>query len=357
MSKKIVDEYSDEVKDLAYKVYTYSKLYRYNIHMYNVKIKELSNSSKYSEKYLKSLKQVYRDLYATKQEIIDEKNLNKELSMVSPEYIEFGDKLFELPEARRNNFVLSSKKTISWVNDKLTKYKKHKGKYYYLVDDFLSQYNVFYVDYCESEKKKNKLIDYKKSLAIFSEIINLGFYSISHYSDFLYGPGDDYKKSISRLNSLKRKIVGYDDYYGKNNWDIISKGFEINRKRTYLILKDRVDSFNLKLRGNLNDSSFNVIDYYLIVGIPFKNYRDICSGFISSFDMANFDIFANKYGKVESDTSYFERVDKKISDDEKAMLFSFLKENSIPECYFNFAVEKYINGELDNYVNVKKKLI
>lgn len=357
MKNDMIDVYSEVEIELAREAYKYHEKYRNDIHMYNVKIKELSNSSRYSEKYLRALENVYRDSDAAKQDSIDEQCVDVEMSKNPPEYIIFGDKLFELPEARRNNFVLSSKITMSNLNGMLMKYKRNNGKYHYMVDDFLFQFNVFYVDYCESEKKKKKLIDYKKSLAVFSEIINLGFYSIPHYSDFLYGPGDDYKKSISRLNSLKRKLIGYDGYYGKNNWDIISKGFETNRKRTYLILKDRVDSFNLKLRERANDGKFNVIDYYLIVGIPFKNYRDICSGFISRLDMNNFDSFIRQYEKLSYDTSYFERTDVKISDNVKAMIYGFLRENSIPECYYNFAVEKYLNGELNNYINVKQKTI
>lgn len=360
MKKDLIDAYSDVEIELGRQVYEYYKYYRIirnDAHMYNVKIKELSKSSKYSEKYLRALKNVYRDSYATKQDLIDEQCFNVEMSKNLPEYIIFGDKLFELPEARRNNYVLSSKITMSNLNGMLMKYKRHNGKYSCMVDDFLSQYSVFYKEYYEEEKRKNMLIDYKKCLAIFSEIVNLGFYSISHYSEFLYEPGYNYTNSVSYLNSIKRKIMEYDRVYGKKNWDIILKGFEKNRKKSYLILKDRIDRFNSMMSERVNDSKFNIIDYYLIVGISFKNYKDICSGYISRLDMNNFNSFINKYQKSPYDNSYFERIDKKISDDVKAMLYGFLRENSIPECYYNYVVEKYLDGELDSYINVNQKTI
>lgn len=350
MGKVLKDADSIVEKELATKVYNYAKKYWFDACIYNAKIKELSESSKYSEKYLRSLKHVYLDLYASEEELNDYRVANKIIREKDPKFIEFGNALFELPIEDRNNYVLSSGLSLYCVKNMLSKYKKRNCKYSCMVDDFLSQYVVFNAKYCEFEHEKHMKEDYRECLSIFDQITCLGFYSISHYNDYLFKPGYEYKKNLNHLNSIRKKIKRYDKIYGKDNWGIIKNRFESNRKKSFFILKDRIDYFNSKLRECKNDNSFNIIDYYLILGISFKDYRDICSGLISQYDMYNFDIFSKKYEKMIYDTSFFERVDINISEKEKAMLYDFLNKNSIPECYYNFVVDKYINGQLDNYI-------
>lgn len=358
MINVLKDEHSIAEKELASKVYYYYDEYyvkRRDIHMYNIKIKELSDLSKKTEKYLRSLKDVYRDSYATPAQLNDNKERNREYRQKAPKYVEFCDKLFELPVANRNNFILASDISLCILSSMFEKYKKRNGKYAFMVDDFFEQYKLFYDEYCLLEKQKKILIDYNKSIAIFNELIDLGFYSISQYVDYICN-GYNFDEVKKKIYGVRKKIMKYDAYLGNDNWNSIQKRMDDNKKMSYLILKDRIDRFNEMLRENINNPSFNIIDYYLVLGIPFKNYREICSDFVSDFDMDRFQKFIGKYEILQSYTSFFERVDFNISDDEKAMLYSFLKENSIPECYYNFAVEKYVNGELDNYVNVKKKI-
>lgn len=47
--------------------------------------------------------------------------------------------------------------------------------------------------------------------------------------------------------------------------------------------------------------------------------------------------------------------DREIIKDEKIKIFDYLKRNEIPLCYYNFALTKYVKGELNFGKQLEKK--
>ena len=346
----------ERIKSLSYLVFCYyvDSVDRVD---YNKKIKYLSDKTHLQVSYLCSLKDFYFERYATS----DEKTAYK-LKMQSesvPNYVIFCDKLFSLKPSERINFIISSKISLSDLKSYFGSYKKNNINESESLDLLIKEYEE-YLNYSKNRiKEEKKIISFNEACAFYQNIIDLGFYSIKSYAEYC---GKNKEKILYNHKKYRNSIKCVDI----SVYDRYLELLEVNRKKTFLFIKDKVDKFNSDLKNCfLSGKKYDIIDYYLSVGIPLASFREVCKNFISSGEMANFSNFSSSYIELENSefdsSAIFSSVNfvngREITDDEKSMVYSFLKENDIPLVYFNCALIKYANGELDNYIGcyVKKK--
>ena len=316
---------------------------------YNALLNEISNKYHKSINYLRCLKEVYLDVYASKDDIKKYKNKVDELKTKSHKFISFCDELFSLPAEKRNNYVISSNISCCDLYNYFEKYKRNNGKYSSQVDEFYKQYVDFFSQYKNDEIENNNLRNYQSSCFYFGNLVNLGFYDIRGYVEYLSSTRYDIKKGISNANSRRKYIKRFDD---GESWIDYKLMMEENRKNNFLMIKDRVDLFLSKLSSN---ESMDIIDYYMIVGVRDDLFVGLCNGFVSNLNILQFKKFISFY-KNSNLLSYcqFMYVDSSFSD--KDTVIQFLYNNNIPFEYFNFALAKYYAGGLDQYIGRSKKI-
>lgn len=328
---------------------------------YSKLLNELSEKENIDMSYLRQLRLVYIDNYANSQQISAYRNKVKIMKSSVPKYVKFCNELFSLSEKKRFDYLLSKNVNKTQLSDIFNRYKEYGGEYSYLLDDFYKKYSSFLAkrDYKKESSRYRSM--YRTACQKFDTIVSLGFYSISDYLDFVgVNRRSDESKSV---NSAKKFIITHDS----EQWQRYLIEMEYNRKNTLEILKPRIREFMDKMTlGFLNNSPIDIIDYYLIVGnISFKKFKDICGGYVSSYEMALFNSFVTPYLSLcDSDSSIEECIKfgyrniqngEEITEEEKLCIMHFLRENYIPIVYFPIAVNKYLKGDLDiKFKSLKK---
>lgn len=316
---------------------------------YSKKITELSNSCGKHTTYLRSLRVDYLCIASTEEKQMYDKKVS-DMKSLSPEWLQFGDTFFKELSSfeERFNYLIENEIIISNAKKMLKKYCKEFPCYEKTASDFLKCYTEYYPFYCENVKKKKSLLDYNACLEKFLEVVNSGCYSITDYVQ-TYGGSKEYWIGI------RNKIKKYDQYFKSNNWAIFFKKLEENRFRSYCNMKDRIDL----LYSKICDKSIDIIDYYLIIGLSFDKFVDICKGNISEIKLIAFNCFLDPFKQALSNnplcvcdinsTDY--SFGTKVADsDTKAKLIAFMEEKNIPLTFFGIVLKKYYSGGLSEYI-------
>lgn len=318
---------------------------------YNHFLSDISNRYHKSINYLKSLRKVYVDTYASQSDLKVYNEKKSELKSGKNKFSKFCDDLFELSsDEERNYFIISSKITFSELMDYLDKYKRHNCKYCEKVDDFCAQFSLFFKNYKNSENEKSAMENYNKSCLYFNNMIELGFYNLGDYVEHFSDSYDSFYKNYYYASFCRNCIKKYDI----DSWYDYEYMMKENKKKSFFILKDKIELFNDKLRNNEN---VDVIDYYMIVGIPFRRYIRLCEGNISVYDLMRFKKFVSSY--LNGCFNSFERYPSGVSPsfvDINEDVVCFLNNNGIPFEFYNCALVKYLSGDLDKYIGKSKKI-
>lgn len=311
-------------------------------------------------RYLKSILEEHIDKYADDKQVADYYRKRKSMKNVIPNYVKFCDELFAVPAKKRFEYLDSKSEGYVKVKEYLGKYSVYNGKYSYLAADFMKEYCLVMAKRRYKEKSRKERLDFNDSCLFFDTLIENGYYSIPDYLDYL----DCAEKSNERglISTRKRKIVNHDP----NKWKCYEYKMELNRKKTYLMLQDRIEDFMAQLvNGYLHGEPVDVIDYYTTVGISFKKFKEICAGHLSDSSMALFNVFITSYMSI--DAKYFDcdsyskinyinlETGVPVSDEEKLCIIDFLRKNNVPVAYFPVALSKYMKGNLDIKVKSLKK--
>lgn len=175
---------------------------------------------------------------------------------------------------------------------------------------------------------------------IFQKIYDSGI-SIEEYC-FFYG---------GSINKISRIIK-----FRKNS----QEGIEILSRDTKFFLKNVKEVVSQII---LDDIDY--LDYYKITKLDFNSLLTTVRTL--KLDKENYKKvfqFINKGKMIESNNSINESAqleklikfgDREITREEKIKIFNFLKENEIPLCYYNFALKKYVKGELNFGKQLEKK--
>ena len=322
---------------------------------YNKKIRYFSDVTHLDVSYLCSLKDVYLEKYASDDE---RKSYHSRMKNV-PNYIIFCEQLFSLKSSERINFIASSKLSLSDLKKYFNSYKKYNLDNCEKVDVLIKQYED-YLSYSKiKSKEEKKRINYNEACAFYQNIIDLGFYSVRSYALYC-------EKDKNKVLNDHRKYRNYIKAIDESVYDNYVELMEVNRKKTFFFIKDKVDKFNSELKQCISSGKkYDIIDYYLSVGISLSSFKEICKDLITSSEMGIFNKFSSNYIELENsdfdESTVFSSVNfingREITDVEKSMVYSFLKENDIPIVYFNHTLYKYANGELDKYIGgyIKKK--
>ena len=341
-----------------------------DINEYNANIRQLISELEKMRQhktvsFIKSLLKVYVERYATDREVELYNEKRKAMKFNTYTYINFCDELFAVPAKKRIEYLDSKNESFCKVKEYLKKYRNYKGKYSYLVDDFMREYCLVMAKRKYKEKSRKERMDFNDACFFFDTLIEAGHYSVPDYLESLEGLDYNAKRNEGGLISTrKRKIEEHDS----NKWKCYEYKMELNRKRSYFMLQDRIEEFMSQLVfGYLHNEPIDVIDYYMTVGIPFKKFKEICTGHLSDSSMALFNVFTTPYMNIDDkyfdDDSYSKinysnsETGKFISEEEKLCIVDFLRKNSIPVAYFPVALNKYMNGNLDiKYKSLKKEI-
>lgn len=356
----VKEEFDKENLELGCEIFHAYKKAEGDARMYAKMLKELSLKYGKSEKFLRQIRHEYMK-YCAKD--IDEMDVMKGNLNMNRICINFFDDLFKVPFVDRNEYLFSRGITYRDLSKKCDSYRKSNGVYSYMLDDLLEDYCDFFNEVSKGNKKNKAVIDYISACVFFDNLVNSGFYSISDYVEHIFSTGHDIGELTNKVCIIRNKIKSYN----ADAWKYYCTKMENNRKKQFLLNKDSIEEFNRKLNDSFNgNSSFNVIDYYLIVGLPFKKYKEITNGFVSPQDVINLNKFLGPLDIYDNNSYISERYvlsssyrigDRLISDDEKEKLIKFFKDYNIPFKYFMFGVTKYLCGDLDNYLDsFEKKL-
>lgn len=315
------------------------------------------------EKYLKQLRYVYIDSYASDADVklYDEKKAK--LSAKKPKSVVFCDNLFSLSDEEMIKYLLSKKVSVNDLKKLFDNYKVNNGKFSSLTDKFLEKYDEYITNLKSSKKEDRKISSLMNARNKIDKMIDLGFYSFKEYSRVFFGnTSDRNNKNYDELRRC-RTIIAKNDI---DEWELIYiKEMEENYKLSVKIMKDRIKMFNglLKLYY-AGEIDLDIIDYYLLIGAPLRTYRGLCNSFVGSSDMVNINRFIDEYDDYDNDL-YHKSVAEcpdvinghVITDIDEEKVFNFLYQYSIPFGFYKHAMYKYVNGGLSEYIDVKVKRI
>lgn len=118
----------------------------------------------------------------------------------------------------------------------------------------------------------------------------------------------------------------------------------------------------------LNDESFDIIDYYNMTKLSFKDLIEYCKLYYDEETASKIKKFSNKYKEtilhnrtkviIEKELEGFTSIQGRlITREEKEIIFSYLKERQIPinVMIYKAALKKYIDGNLIESQKVKNR--
>ena len=330
---------------------------------YYGKVKKKSDECGKTGTYLKELRKIYADMYATD----EEKKLYslKKSSMKSeiPSFVRFCDDLFGVSRNKRCEYLKLKNVSLSIVRDNFDRYRKHGGKYETMLDEFYKEYSIFVAKSNYRKERIRVKKKYQKNCEFFDGLVEKGFYSITDYLDYMDSIEPGHRKDNCTLfNSWKREIKDYDI----EKWEEYRNKMKINKINALILMKEKIAEFIGMLVTKYRDgASVDIIDYYLIVGIPFKKFKDISSDYLSDAAKALFNRFISSYVEIDGNYYGFDSLSKinysnsevDITEEEKIHIVEFLRENNIPTVYFPVALNKYLKGDLDiKFKSLKKEI-
>lgn len=184
----------------------------------------------------------------------------------------------------------------------------------------------------------------KSAVDFYETMISKGYFCKSLYIKSLVSDIDSY-------NCLGSLVSDYEQCLSRMKLLSFYKSrLEDNRALFY----DKNCVMINSIKEKLSDKSLDIIDFYLISKMDVDNFKILCKGFWSNYEMGLLNIFSQKYSDivfslndVYKNKYNINGVD--INDVDKSKVVNFLNENKIPICYFGVALIKYTNGELDDY--------
>ncbi len=353
----LIDAGTKEERELSHYVFK-SYIDSDDMSEYHAKLRIKIKETGLSINFLKRLRDVYVENYASASELLEYEQKKRYYNIKCTEYIAFVESVFEKPVDERFNYLWSKNLIISKVNYYFKLYEKKGRKYSSQVDSFLKQYTKYMEEVNEKEKNKKKLQTFNSACALFDEIISLGFYNISDYiSQF---PNEKQKRLQAKIGACRKLIM----CEKPELWETYSNKLEDNRRRTFCSIQENIGIFNRRLHlSSSNQDNVDIIDYYLLIGIPIGKYKDLCKGYIDQYYLTLFNVFSYGFVKLENKiveeknilNSNYMFGDKVLSDDEKLFILNFLKEHNVPLGFYASAVKKYAEGGLDDYINICSK--
>lgn len=166
------------------------------------------------------------------------------------------------------------------------------------------------------------------------------------------------------VRKSRQTLAMYRNVLSENNmFESFSDMLELNRISYFKENEKKINEFIDIIRGiNCNDVSFDIIDYYVMLGIPVEKLKLLCkdqihnseSGLINaffgrftSFDQNNINSFisAEHIRKTSYTISNVE-----ITDEIKEEVISLFEEYNIPYMYFSIGLRRYLSGDFLKYV-------
>ena len=331
-----------------------------NLSEYSEGLNELSNKCHKQLSYLRDLRNIYVNEYASREEII---LYNEHKRMIKNGYSDCSifDHLFKLSTDECNEYLFSTIKIIPLkLKNLVSSYKKTNCSNYDCVEAIYERYVAYYEKKSKLNSDKEFSNQFDNACCEIEKLIDLGFYSLTDYAKFFSSSDVSSTKILSRLSGARNFICRHN----RDLWDYYEFCMRENKRNTFLILKDKIDECNERIRLHVSGAwKFDIIDFYLLMGMSLSQFKDICSGNVSCYDLAAFNIFSSDYldngSLFINDSSIlngkYSVNSRIITDDEKALIINFLYQYNIPFNYFNVALVKFINGGLDSYINSKVK--
>lgn len=235
---------------------------------------------------------------------------------------------------------------------------------------------------CNREDAIQILRDYRIPKNIFETYLKrfqTRFPNHSQTVEYLESLYDEYSRTVT---SSQKRTQNCNNYYDENIQKIYDSGISIEEycffhggyiNKISRIIKSHKDSqecIEILSRDTKNFlervkvivsqiilDDIDYLDYYKItklelgdllttvktLGLDKVNYKKV-SQFINKGKMIENNNKVVESAQLEKLTKF---GDREITREEKIKIFSFLKENEIPSCYYNFALTKYVKGELD----------
>lgn len=368
--EKVLNEKNNNEEKVLSKIVFDLYMSSNDINMYNEKIRALiidltENKNKMHKtfNYLKQLLEEYVRKYATDNEKTNYCLKRKTMKTLIPSYVKFCDDLFNVSAHKRCEYLVSKNISVNNVKNNFEKYKKRGGIHYNLLDDFYKEYSLYMTKYNYKLKSRKSRVDYRTACEFFDKIVELGFYNISDYIDYL----DPSKREICYNKAIYTKKIIIN--HNPEKWESYKCKMERNKVNTYIMMKDKIDEFmEQMINGYYNNTPLDVIDYYMIVGIPFKKFKEICFDHFTNSQMALFNIFSSSYANIDEKNYDYNnltkinyknnKTEKYITEEEKIYIINFLREYNIPPVYFPLALNKYLKGNLDiKFKSLKKNSI
>lgn len=360
MEKCLIDAHDNKERALSKEIFD-MYMSSNSIGEFNKTLCKKSNAINKTLTYLKELRKVYVEKYATVEEI-EEYNLKKSSMRSSvPNFVKFCDDLFNVSPEERCQYLSLKGISLSSVKDSFDKYKARGGEYVGLLDGLLEEYSSFVAEAKCMKENARVEAHYRKSCAFFDKLVAEGFYSISDYLDYVDSINPGHRQSNSTLYNLWRRII---IDYDADKWREYHYKMKLNKINSLVLMKERIAGFIGMLVTKYRDgASVDIIDYYLTVGIPFKKFKEIGSDYLSDASKALFNKFISSYVEIDGNYYGFDSLCKTnydnseidITEEEKICIVEFLRENNIPDVYFPVALNKYLNGNLDIKVKTLKK--
>lgn len=356
--------FDDEIKiaRMVFDLYCNSS----SIAEYSYGISRISKQMRLEIKYLRSLKNLYYEIATSDQKrkhnLAKEKYKNERLMSV-----DFVDDILKKGESERIKYLIDmniptyelEKRFSLYINNKqLSEIQKANLKQIY--NDFISA--------IENLKKENNIEkrnnEIKDAIKFFDSMIlsgNNNFYDINEYIDYYCQTMSVSKRTMAARVSKYKKILENEGLLA----DYMLK-IEDMRKNKYEEMHESIDIM-LKNISQIDVNSFDIVDYYLLIGLPIMEFKKLCKGFISSIEMSKFNYLTTKFIGCEKNYVPEDEIMRmnysfivngerySLTETEKLYVIEFLKENNISLSLYQMAAFKYINGTLDRYLKSKSK--
>lgn len=360
MEKSLIDLHSKEERVLSKEIFD---LYMNSDSRseYCGKLREKSKECGKTYTYLKELRLVYAEKYATKEEEEAYYAKRKTMKTEVPSFVKFCDDLFSVSKTKRFEYLKLKGITLLSVRENFDKYKNHGGKYEDIVDEFYNDYSIFVAKSNYRKERIRLKKKHQRNCEFFDELVEKGFYSISDYVEYVDSIDPGHKQNNSTLFNLwKREIMNYD----ADKWEEYRYKMKVNKINTLVLMKERIAEFIGMLVTKYKDGAqVDIIDYYLTVGIPYKKFKEISSDYLCDEAKVLFNKFISPYNEVDEKCYDYNSLYKinysnsvgSITEEEKHCIIEFLRKNNIPAVYYPVALNKYLSGNLNIGVKTLKK--
>lgn len=318
-------------------------------------IRELSEKYHKTEKYLRYLVLAYVDGVADDRELEKYYYTNNKIKLTMNNYVFIVEDLLRLSTDEEKLDYLVSKK-ISRSNLKLYTEKYIGNNINPSNNSEVSRLYHLYISYCDENKVKqalkNKTDRLNEICNLFDEFVNEGYYNFYECRFYLV-------KSRSISSDEAFKVIDSCQKFLRKNAPLIYDTYVLKLKENQISKYNEIEFKVLQLFSKISDEKFDIVDYYLLMGMSICSFKRLCFDFITSDRQT---MFNRKLGKYEKNDSSIVNKDNLLNDnydfgngvvdlETKEFVLSFMDFYEIPYCWFAPTLRKYVNGDLDAYLN------